>query len=61
MHAALANAVGKAIRADPRTKHEILVGPSTSGMVEADFLHVLFGTGALQYFDAVCVHACLLR
>ena len=35
---------------------EIFVGPALSGFVETDFLHVLFRTGVLQYFDAVSIH-----
>jgi len=34
----------------------IQVGPSLSGVVEEEFLHLLFSKGVLQWFDAVSVH-----
>eukprot|EP01043_Picozoa_sp_COSAG02_P000410 COSAG02_NODE_7_length_64539_cov_120.393482_43_plen_558_part_00 len=54
-YAALLNTVGAAVRGDPRTQGEYLVGPTTSG-VDLQFIADVGETGALSWLDAVSVH-----
>jgi hypothetical protein len=54
-YAALLNAVGQAVRGDPRTKDEVLVGPTTSG-VDVAFIASVGATGALSWLDGISVH-----
>lgn len=55
-YAALFISVGKAVRADPAISGELLVGPSTS-TVACEYVQAVKDLGALQYADAVSVHA----
>jgi hypothetical protein len=54
-YAALLNVVGAAVRSDPRTKTEILVGPASSGVNEG-FVQELVKADAVRWLDAVSVH-----
>ena len=54
-YAALLNTVGAAVRGDPRTHSEYLVGPATSG-VDLQFIAAVGEAGALSWLDAVSVH-----
>lgn len=54
-YSALLNSVGEAVRRDPRTRHEFLVGPTTSG-VDLHFIAEVGAAGALSWLDAVSVH-----
>jgi hypothetical protein len=54
-YAALLNTVGAAVRGDPRTQSEYLVGPATSG-VDLQFIAATGEAGALSWLDAVSVH-----
>jgi len=66
-YAALVISVGKAVRADPAIAAEAIVGPSTStvcncaktvtGQTHCGWISSLKELGALQYVDAVAVHA----
>ena len=54
-YASLLHAVGAAVRADPRTEGETLVGLATSG-ISLSYISAVAETGALRYLDAVSVH-----
>ena len=56
-YANLVISVGKAVRADPTTASEILMGPSIS-TISCDYMQSMKQLGVLQYVDAVSVHAC---
>jgi hypothetical protein len=48
--------VGQAVRGTPEIANELLMGPSTS-TVDCDYMTQFKNLGALQYVDAVSVHA----
>ena len=55
-YAALVTSVGKAVRANPAIASELLMGPSMSVM-SCEYMKSMKALGALQYVDAVSVHA----
>ena len=55
-YAKLVISVGKAVRADPITASETLMGPSIS-TISCDYMQSMKQLGVLQYVDAVSVHA----
>jgi hypothetical protein len=55
-YATLVISVGKAIRANPTTRAEILMGPSVSEM-SCSYMTSMKQLGVLNYVDAVSVHA----